>query len=147
MTAQRGGELSKLRWSDVEGDWFTIPSTATKNKQPHRVPLTEAAKQIVDALPKIVDCEYLFPSPSGKSACGDHKKAGQRIAARVLATLQEADETITSFDFRGHDLRRTASTRMAEAGIPQAAIAKVLNVDAAAQVEGSHQHEQQAVAH
>ena len=34
---------------------------------------------------------------------------------------------ITAFDFRGHDLRRTASTRMAEAGISQADIPEVLN--------------------
>jgi integrase len=25
MTAQRGGELSQLRWTDIEGDWLTIP--------------------------------------------------------------------------------------------------------------------------
>jgi integrase len=30
-------------------------------------------------------------------------------------------------DFRGHDLRRTAATRMAEAGIPRDHIAHVLN--------------------
>ena len=25
ITAQRGGELASLRWSDLEGDWLTIP--------------------------------------------------------------------------------------------------------------------------
>ena len=34
---------------------------------------------------------------------------------------------MTAFDFRGHDLRRTASTKMAEAGVTQADIDKVLN--------------------
>jgi integrase len=32
-----------------------------------------------------------------------------------------------TFEFRAHDLRRTAATRMAEAGIPRDHIAKVLN--------------------
>jgi integrase len=45
----------------------------------------------------------------------------------VLATLQETDPNLEAFDFRGHDLRRTAATKMAEAGISQSDIAKVLN--------------------
>jgi integrase len=32
-----------------------------------------------------------------------------------------------SFEFRAHDLHRTAATRMAEAGVPRDHIAKVLN--------------------
>lgn len=127
LTAQRGGELARLRWNDLEGEWFTIPSTVTKNKLAHRVPLTTTAKAIFDALPRIEGCEYVFPGRSGNRPCGDAKKAGRRIAARVLATLQEADATIAVFDFRGHDLRRTASTQMAAAGVSQADIAKVLN--------------------
>lgn len=43
------------------------------------------------------------------------KKAPSRIA-RVL-----------TIEFRGHDLRRTAATKMAEAGVPRDHIAKVLN--------------------
>ena len=127
MTAQRGGELSQLRWSDIEGDWLTIPPTVTKNKQPHRVPLTKAAKAVIDALPRIADCEYVFPGRTGNRPCGDHKKAAQRIAARVLAAVQKKDPGTKSFDFRGHDLRRTAATKMAEAGISQSDIAKLLN--------------------
>ena len=34
---------------------------------------------------------------------------------------------MAAFDFKGHDLRRTGSTRIAEAGISQADIARVLN--------------------
>ena len=45
----------------------------------------------------------------------------------LLAMLREQDDTITSFDFRAHDLRRTASTRMAKAGIPKIDISRVLN--------------------
>ena len=34
---------------------------------------------------------------------------------------------VLGLDFRGHDLRRTAATRMAAAGIPRDHIGKVLN--------------------
>jgi integrase len=127
VTAQRGGELARLRWADVEGDWLTLPSTATKNKLAHRVFLTLRAQTILNSLPRIEGCEYIFPGQGGLRPLGDVKKAGRRIAARVLASLRETDPSVGAFDFRGHDLRRTAATRMAHAGISQADIAKVLN--------------------
>ena len=52
---------------------------------------------------------------SGASLRDRAKKAPSAIA-RAL-----------DIDFRGHDLRRTAATRMAEAGIPRDHIAKLLN--------------------
>lgn len=127
LTAQRGGELARLRWTDIEGNWLTLPTTATKNKLAHRVFLAPAAQRILNTLPRIEGCDYVFPGPSGTRPVGDVKKAGRRIAARVLATLRETDATAEAFDFRGHDLRRTAATKMADAGISQADIAKVLN--------------------
>src|SRR5690606_14648834 len=55
------------------------------------------------------------------------KQAGRRIAARVLAELQKVDPTVEAFDFRAHDLRRTAATKMAEAGVDPMHISLVLN--------------------
>jgi len=129
VTAQRGGELASLKWSDLDDDrnWLTLRADVTKNKRQHRVYLTETARALTNTLSKIKNNDYLFPGRLGNQPCGDAKKAGQRIAAVVLQELQEADSMITAFDFREHDLRRTASTRMAEAGISQADVAKVLN--------------------
>jgi integrase len=60
---------------------------------------------------------------SGASVRDRAKKAPSRIA-RAL-----------KFDFRGHDLRRTAATKMAEAGVPRQHISAVLNhVEAGASV-------------
>lgn len=129
LTAQRGAEVAAMRWQDVDLDagWWTIPAAVTKNKQAHRVALTTQAVEIITGLPTVEGVDYVFPARAGNRPLGDAKKGGQRIAKRVLATLQKTDPDITQFDFRGHDLRRTASTRMAEHGIPQASIAKVLN--------------------
>ena len=115
-----------MRWSDTEGDSLTLPATATKNEIAHRVPLTARAVEILNAVPRRSD-EWVFAGRSGTRPFGDVKQAGRRVAQRVLAELQKTDPAVTAFDFRGHDLRRTASTKMAEAGIAQADIAKVLN--------------------
>jgi integrase len=132
LTAQRGGELMLLRWSDVDraNGWLTIPGSVTKNKVPHRVPLSAPAVDILNAVPRLSD-EWVFAGRTGRRPLTDAKKAGRRIGHRVLAALQKDDPDVEAFDFRAHDLRRTASTKMAEAGISHADIARVLNhVDA-----------------
>jgi integrase len=129
VTAQRGAEVVAMKWSDLDlaSGWWTIPAAISKNKKAHRVPLTAPAIELLSAQPQIVGCEWVFPSRVGNRPLTDAKQAGRRIAARVLTRLQEDDLTVQHFDFRGHDLRRTASTKMAEAGVPQADIARVLN--------------------
>lgn len=44
-----------------------------------------------------------------------------------MATLAKLVDPAAVVDVRGHDLRRTAATKMAEAGIPQHDISRVLN--------------------
>ena len=40
LTAQRVSEVRLMRWEDIDGLWWTIPATVTKNKLAHRVPLS-----------------------------------------------------------------------------------------------------------
>jgi integrase len=131
LTAQRGGEVAAMTWADLElpeqdgaGGWWTIPGTVTKNGETHRVYLVpEAVALILAQRPTDDDGHVLTPAPSaivfsrdGDSTTADRmKKAASRLS-RVLG-----------FEFRGHDLRRTASTNMGAAGIPREHIAYVLN--------------------
>jgi integrase len=52
VTAQRRGEVATIAWDDLdlESGWWTIPTERSKNKLPHRVPLSEQAIQILDEL-------------------------------------------------------------------------------------------------
>jgi integrase len=127
VTLQRGKELAHIRWDDIDGAWLTLPASITKNKVAHRVYLSAPARAILETVPRIVDCPWVFPGVGDRKPLGDERKAGPHIRAWCLAHLQQADPTIEAFDFRPHDLRRTGSTRMAEAGIPGFDIAKVLN--------------------
>jgi integrase len=116
LTAQRGGEIVRMKWADVdlEAGWWTIPATDTKNGEPHRVPLVKHAQSIIREQQKNEADEFVFVG-RGASLRDRAKKAPAAIARALRA------------DFRGHDLRRTAATRMAAAGIPRDHIAKVLN--------------------
>jgi integrase len=139
LTAQRGGEVIKMRWCDLDLDagWWTIPGEYAKNGRAHRVPLVPEAIAIIKAQgertaqqQKKVDdphvhekqTDFVFVG-SGASVRDRAKKAPSRIA-RALG-----------IEFRGHDLRRTAATKMAEAGVPRHHISAVLNhVEAGARI-------------
>jgi integrase len=120
MTAQRGGEVTRMRWVDVdlEGGWWTIPAEHTKNGQPHRVPLTADAVELIRAQKPAAgedETDHVFAGSGGATVLHRAKKAPSEIA-RVL-----------NINFRGHDLRRTGATFMAAAGIPREHIGHVLN--------------------
>lgn len=109
LTAQRGIEVATMKWGDIDLDagWWTIPASVAKNKLSHRVPLSQSVLDVLNTLP--TDTGYVLDGARGK-----------RQQAEAAATFD-----IT--DFRGHDLRRTAATRMASAGIQRLVIGKVLN--------------------
>ena len=119
LTAQRGGEVARMRWRDLdlETSWWTIPGTVTKNGESHRVPLVDEARTIIGVLgsDRRDSAEYVF-SGRGDASVLDRAKKAPAVVARAL-----------KIDFRGHDLRRTAATRMAAAGVPRDHIARVLN--------------------
>jgi len=113
LTAQRGGEVASMRWADVDltARCWTIPSTRSKNKLSHRVPLSTSVLKILKALRTEAREKAVFVLEG----------------ARGKRQQSEAAATFTVPDFRGHDLRRTAASMMASGGIPRLTIAKILN--------------------
>lgn len=122
-TAQRIGEvtgiaLSELDLNDTAPMW-TIPGERSKNGEAHRVPLSPlAVRMISEAIELGGGSPWLFPSPRGSAPMGSHAPTRAVDRARVAIGLE---------DFRCHDLRRTAATCMAEAGINPHTISVVLN--------------------
>ena len=57
LTLQRGGEVLSMRWQDLDlaNALWTIPSEYSKNKLPHRVPLSPQALDIIRSLRTTVD--------------------------------------------------------------------------------------------
>lgn len=121
LTAQRGGEIESMAWSDVDFNSavWTIPAERAKNGLAHRVPLSAQALEIMKSLAvSRGDSPWVFPSPYVKDAHIENvQKAIQRVRSR------EGFEV----DFVGHDLRRTAASHMASMGVSRLVISKILN--------------------
>lgn len=120
LTAQRPGEITRMRWQDVaeerSGWWWTIPSEFAKNGRAHRVPLSAQAKAILDALPR--DNGWVLP---GRFE-GTHLI--ETSLARYTADLRQR---LGMEHFTPHDLRRTAASHMTGQGVSRLVVKKLLN--------------------
>ena len=135
MTAQRSGEVCRMRWADVdlEKGWWTIPATQTKNADEHRVPLSPPVLKILTRRRAEADTAFEKQKPKP----GKERRHAIYVFANGTGTRSIADRAKKaasflsngglSFAFRAHDLRRTAASGMAEAGVPRDHIAHVLN--------------------
>jgi integrase len=68
LTAARSGEVRGATWPEIDLDnaIWTVPAERMKASKEHRVPLSSAAVDLLKALPRIEDCELLFPSTKKK---------------------------------------------------------------------------------
>lgn len=117
-TAQRRGEVSQMKWSQVDLDakQWVIPADLAKNGKPHVVPLNDFALRTLAAVPRFEDnCDWVF-STTRRSPISGFSKALRYIHAQ--------SETA---GFRFHDLRRTAASGMARLAVPPHVVGKVLN--------------------
>ena len=102
-----------------DGIW-TIPAERYKTKLPNHVPLSQAALAIIEAQPKLDDCDYVFASRAGTPFSGIRQEQGQ-LESTVLAAMKKQAkkgakvEPIPNWTL--HDLRRTAKTLMVRAGV------------------------------
>jgi integrase len=117
-TGARKGELTRLRWADVDLKKGRALVHETKNDEPRTLPL---AGQVLEALRdlKLMDStrsEYVFPQPSGLPGPYEH------FDAHWHAALDEAGIT----DFHFHDLRHTTASMLAAQGASLLEIADVL---------------------
>ena len=111
-----------MRWEnvDLEDGWWTIPSERAKNDLAHRVPLNKTAREILASLSPA--SPWIFPSP--KKSQHVHRNA---IAMAIRRARGRATNSLTVNDFSPHDLRRTAASHMASAGVQRFVIGRLLN--------------------
>jgi integrase len=112
-TGMRRGEIFKLRWFDVDFSRGVIHVRDTKTAKDRDVPMSGAVREMLERQPKTGG--HVFPSP---------KTGGQLVDIKRPFGL--ACDAAKIKDLRFHDLRHTAATRMADAGINVVVIAEIL---------------------
>ena len=134
LTAQRGGEVSGMQWAEIDlpGAVWTIPADRSKNKLSHRVPLAPAVVAILERRKAAgLATEVRRAKRQGREADQvDFVFPGRRRGCPIAETKSAKNAITAAADiphWTGHDLRRTAATRMAEAGTGRTVIGRVLN--------------------
>jgi integrase len=122
LTAQRRGEVAKMRWEDLdlERKLWTLPARATKARRAHTVPLSPAAIAILQALPRVTGrggaATFVFTTN------GDTPIS---CFSDIKSTIATGAPSVP--DWRMHDIRRTIATNMQRLGTPEPVIEAVLN--------------------
>lgn len=68
LTAARSGEVRNATWSEIDEETavWTVPAEHMKAGREHRVPLSNAAMQLLRKLPRFTNSELLFPGTKGQ---------------------------------------------------------------------------------
>ncbi len=109
LTGARRGEVLGMEWThvDLEAGIWTKPSSHTKTKKIHRVPLNAAALEVLSNIKAESETDFVFPSDRRPGRpLEDVKNAWPEIMAQARIK-----------NFRPHDLRHTYATILASANL------------------------------
>lgn len=112
-TAMRRGEIFKMRWQDVnfENDEIVIPQTNAKTEESRTVGMTPRLKEQLKLLWEV------SPRDTNQLVFG--------ITNTIKTAWKTACRLADVKDFRFHDCRHTATTRMIASGSPHTEVMKI----------------------
>lgn len=118
LTGQRRGEVTEMRWNQIDDKrkTWTIPATLAKNNREHVLPLSDAAMVILRSVPRLSD-ERVFPARNNDT---------NAISGFTRAKLR-FDKLSGVSEWTIHDIRRTVATGLAQLGVAPHVIERVLN--------------------
>lgn len=118
LTGARLNEVCGMTLSEIteDGAKWTLAGSRTKNGEPHIVPLSPQARDILTSVKHVAGEPGFIFTTTGRSPVSGWSK----IKARLDAAMNIPP-------WRLHDLRRTAATGMAEIGIPPHIVEALLN--------------------
>ncbi|MFA7351391.1 MAG: integrase arm-type DNA-binding domain-containing protein [Methylotenera sp.] len=92
LTAARSGEVRGASWDEIDLDnkVWTIPAERMKGKKEHRSALSNDAIALLQAMPRFVDNNLVFPSPRG----------GKLSDMTLSAVLKRMDIKVVPHGFR-----------------------------------------------
>ena len=126
-----------MEWREVDlaARTWTLPAARSKNKRVHQVPLSDAAVEMIAALPRIEGRAGLVFTTTGRSAVSGFSKAKAAIDATILELMRAEAEAAGAdpADVKApehwifHDLRRSTATGLQKLGVRLEVTEAVLN--------------------
>ncbi len=101
LTAARTEMIAAMRWDEINGEVISFPGERMKNGQAFDLPITSQMRTVLDSIPRIHGCPFVF---------GKALKSWDKAKAKI-----DAATGIVDWQFR--DIRRTVSTGMQRLGI------------------------------
>lgn len=122
-TGMRRGEIFNLRWRDVDFDRELIHVRNTKTAKDRSIPITPRVQDVLAILKQKSNYnEYVFVRTKNTVKKDLRRENPLSIDRAFKNALKDAGIK----DFRFHDLRHSAGTRLADAGVPMIVIADIL---------------------
>ena len=114
LTPLRRDEAAGLRWSEIDlvRSWIKIDGARMKNGEPHELPLSKPAFEILmarSAISKPAAEQLVFPTPEAGAALNSWTRLTTRVRRAIGHDALPADR-----QFRWHDIRRSFVTHLAE---------------------------------
>lgn len=109
-TGMRRGELLRLQWKDIDLEFGFIELRETKSGKTHRIPLNDAAREVLEDTPKVTS-EYVFPGKEDKNGARGKRHDFNRGSKRIAEAAQ-LPEGFRPF----HGLRHHFATTLANSG-------------------------------
>ena len=113
ITGARRNEAASMRWTQVDGSKWTIPSEITKSGRLHEVPLPRLGLHVLSTCQTTDDLVF---STTGVTPFSGFTKAKRRL-----------DDMSGTSEWRIHDLRRTVASGMAHLEVPPHVVERILN--------------------
>jgi integrase len=132
LTLQRRTEVAEMRWSEISPDlcMWTLAGVRMKNGRPHDVHLSKAAQVLLQQIPKIDSCDFVFSTTGRTPISGISKAKGLLDAAiiqlRTVAGRNSGGLFPPLIPWRLHDFRRTGVSTLARLGFDSIVADKIL---------------------
>jgi integrase len=116
LTAQRPGEVLRMRWKDIQGSWWKAAADSSKNGRSHIVYLTPTTQAVLQEVRGASE-EWVF--------------ASSRVPGEPIVAINNAAERYRAVsgmqDWRPYDLKSTAVTNMSRLGVSRFDVRRVVN--------------------
>ncbi len=138
-TGMRSGEIAGLKWEqiDLEAGVITVGRKAkTRAGSGRQIPMNADIKAVLEMhaswfadakrFGEIKPEWFVFPGRKGRPKAGEKRPLDPLAPMQSITSSWEKVRTAAGVSCRLHDLRHTAATKMAEAGIPESTMLAIM---------------------